>query len=105
MFQNLFAQLEAAAPDDKVIRQRVWNVSREEWSTVDRRALLHAAGGAINYALNPEFSDTTVELQAAPELGTLLEEFRDYLAGQPLQKSDARDWLLEQAAGLLGGNL
>ena len=101
--ERLLTQLEATAPDDKVIRQRVWNISREEWSTVDRRALLQAARGSINYALNPEFSDTTVELQAAPELGTLLEEFRDYLAGQPLQKPAERDWLLQQASELLGG--
>lgn len=81
----LLAQLGAAEPDGKVVRQRVAEVPRELWAAVDRKALHAAARGAVHYLLQPEFAEAAGEVQATAAIGPLWREFEDYLAAQALE--------------------
>jgi len=99
----LHAQLAAAEPGGKVVRQRVAEVPRELWAAVDRKALHAAARGAVHYLLQPEFAEAAGEVQASAAIGPLWNEFEDYLAAQALEGvgADGRARLRELAREVL----
>jgi len=86
MLEDLLRLCEKVGIDDKIVRIKLKNVSRDAYRNVNRTEIGKLKGCALHLEVLPEFRDETSEWDGEPmEAGLLPEEFKTFLeteAGQ-----------------------
>ena len=83
-------------------RLRIDHVAAALRGVLDERAIRAAAAPLLHLDLRIDWDDRRVGVQGDWEIGALEDEFRSYLAGQPLEGLD-REAVRREAVALLEG--